>query len=384
MPAPNRREFLKGVAAAPLMFQPQAHSTAESTLFLGTQTQTGSSKGIYAFTWNAEHGTLTEQRLAAPIEQPTYIILSADRRFLFAALELDHYEQTNGGGVASFRLGSRPGELTPINTQPSLGSGTCHVGVDPTGRTLICANYNGGSASSFAVSPDGHLGQSVSHFQYQGHGPNPSRQEAPHVHRATVSPGSGYALFNDLGLDCIHIYRLDTATAKLTAHNPPAWQAPASSGPRALRFHPNHRWAYCVAELDSAVYVLHWDEAAGALTTQQRISLKPEGFNGRAQASDIVIDRSGLFAYAACRFYDYLSVFSISPQDGRLTLIQRTSVGGKVPRDLALDPSERWLLCANQDSDTITIHPRDPKTGHLGEQVTSLPFSKPQCLCFVD
>ena len=45
-----------------------------------------------------------------------------------------------------------------------------------------------------------------------------------------------YAFFNDLGLDVIHIYKLDAATAKLTPHSPATWQAPAGYGPRALRF----------------------------------------------------------------------------------------------------------------------------------------------------
>ena len=40
----------------------------------------------------------------------------------------------------------------------------------------------------------------------------------------TVSPDNRFLLVNDLGLDAIHIYRLDAGTAKLTLNDPPAWQ----------------------------------------------------------------------------------------------------------------------------------------------------------------
>ncbi len=311
---------------------------------------------------------------------PTFLAFSSDRRFLFAANETDEFAGQKSGGVSSFKLG-RGGKLSAVNAQPSGGTGTCHVGVDRTGRTLFCANYGGGSASSFAVDGHGRISAAASHFQYSGTGPNKDRQEAPHVHWTAASTGNGWALFNDLGLDRIHIYALDAATAKLT--DPTHWQAPEGAGPRALVFHPNGRWAYCVAELHSQVILLAWDEAKGMLTTEQQTMLNPAEFHGRSQASVAVIDRAGRFLYAADRFHDGVSTFSIDGQTGRLTLVERTEIKGKVPRHLALDPSERWLLLANQESDTIEILPRDAAAGRLGTTAGEVRQSRPQCLLFV-
>ncbi|XWK51748.1 beta-propeller fold lactonase family protein [Tunturiibacter empetritectus] len=56
---------------------------------------------------------------------------------------------------------------------------------------------------------------------------------------------------------------------------------------------------------------------------------------------------------------------------------------GKVPRHLTLDPSGRWLLIANQESDTISVLARDGKTGKLTDSGKSFPLSRPQCLVFV-
>ncbi len=384
----NRRRFLQGITAlAPLFganprrFFAHAEPPAEPghTLFVGTQTGQGS-HGIYAYAWDPQAGTLKLLGLAAATPMPTYLALSADKQFLFSANETDTFQGAKSGFVSSFRIG-RGTAIEFIDSQTAGGAGTTNVGLDHTGRVLLCANYGGGSASSFRVSSDGRIGPIVSHFQYSGHGPNHDRQEAPHVHRATASPGNRFALFNDLGLDVIHIYALDAANAKLTGHTP--WHAPAGSGPRSLRFHPNGRWAYCVTEMGSSVMVLDWDEATGTLTTRQQVSLIPPSFSGRSQASETAIDREGRFLYAADRYYDGLYSFTVDPRTGELHGLNRIPCAGKTPRYITLDPSERWLLSANQDSDSIEIHARDPHTGRLAAHGTLVPQSKPQCLVFV-
>ena len=350
-------------------------------MFIGTQTG-GGSKGVYAYHWDADAGRLTPIGLAAEVASPTYLALSPDRAYLFTANEVDLFHGIKSGGVSSYRIGPGAGQLTAINGVTSGGGGTCFVGVDPSGRTLLCANYGGGSAASFRIESGGVLSPAVSEFHYTGHGPNKDRQETSHVHRAIASPSGAYAFFNDLGLDVIHIYRLDAATARLTAGTPAVWKAPAGSGPRALRFHPNGRWAYCVLEMGAAVAVLEWNEAAGTLTTRQQVALTPKGFTGRAQASEIVLDTSGRFAYAACRYYDVLVTFSVAPETGQLTLLNRSTCGGKVPRDITLDPSGRWMLVANQESDEIAVIKRDEQSGRLADQAVQVALTKPQCLVF--
>jgi 6-phosphogluconolactonase len=229
---------------------------------------------------------------------------------------------------------------------------------------------------------EGELSPAVSFFQYSGQGPDKDRQQGPHAHRVTVSPDNRFVLVNDLGLDAIHIYRLDADTAKLTPHEPAVWRSVPGAGPRALRFHPNGKVAYCVTEMSSAVVTLRWDAKHGALETVQEVSMRPDGFRGLTGGDDIVIDRHGRFAYATDRFDDIVVTFSISPKDGRLTLLDRISCGGKVPRHLSLDPSGRWLLVANQVSDNISVLARDVQTGKLTNAGKSFPLSRPQCLVF--
>jgi 6-phosphogluconolactonase len=381
----TRRGFIFGSAVLSVVgrrgFARAAGFGGGRLLLVGTQTA-ATSKGIYSYSFDPATGELKELGLAAEADNPTFLALSPNGRTVVVANELDTYESKSSGAVSSYTLDRANARLIKVNEVASRGAGPCHVAFDHTGRSAFAANYGGGSAASFAVGADGRLSPAVSFFQYSGSGPDPARQKGPHAHRVTVSPDNRFLLVNDLGLDVIHIYRLNSATAELTQSEPAVWRSSPGSGPRALQFHPNGRFAYCVAELASSVIVLRWDAKPGVLETVQEVVMRPPEFQGTTSGSDIVIDHEARFAYAADRFDDIIATFAISPDDGRLTLLRRTSCGGKIPRHLTLDPSGRWLLVANQASDNIAVLSRDPKTGQLGSG-KSFPLSKPQCLVFV-
>ena len=379
----TRRGFVLGSAA--LSAVNRAGFAAEkdgARLLVGTQTS-GSSKGIYAYSFAASTGELTSLGLAAEAENPTFLALAPDKKTLLVANELDKFDGKDSGAVSTFTLDRTRTRLSKVNQVASGGGGTCHVAFDHTGKAAFAANYGGGSAAAFAVGAGAALSPAVSFFQYTGHGPDPKRQEAPHAHRVTVSPDNRFLLVNDLGLDEIHIYRLDASTAKLTLNEPRGWKSAPGAGPRALRFHPNGKVAYCVTEMASSVVVLRWDTELGSLETVQEIVMRPADFQGITGGDDIVIDRESRFAYATDRFDDIVVTFSISPTDGKLTLVDRMPCGGKVPRHLTLDPSGKWLLIANQVSDNISVLARDAKTGKLTDAGKSFPLSRPQCLVFV-
>ncbi|HEX4039957.1 MAG TPA: lactonase family protein [Acidobacteriaceae bacterium] len=382
----NRRDFMRGAAMAPVAAQEwwsrRAAEEKRRWLLIGTQTESGSSRGIYGAHWDPATGEIGGMALAAESDNPTFLALTPDAKYLYSANEISTFAGRPSGAVSAFAVDAAAARLKAINEVPSLGTGTCFVCVDQIGRAAFCANYAGGSASSFYLNPNGQISDPVSHFQYEGHGPDADRQEKPHAHRVTVSPDDRFLLVNDLGLDCIHIYHLNGQNARLTPSDPPRWNAAPGSGPRALRFHPNGRIAYCVCEMASTVNVLDWDAQKGTFHEIQTVSLVPGDFHGVTRGCDIVLDHAAHFAYAANRDYDCLVSFSVHPKDGTLTLLARSSCGGKIPRHLALDPTERWVLVANQESDNIAVFARDETTGKLAETGRSFPLSKPQCLVF--
>jgi 6-phosphogluconolactonase len=320
--------------------------------------------GILAFDWDRATATLTLAGVAAKVPNVAWLALSGE--FVFSASELDTFEGETTGEVASFRIVG--GELLPLSARNSAGTGTCHVAVDATGRMLLAADYTGASAASFRIE-NGKLSEAVWTEHYTEHGPNADRQEKAHAHFASFSPDNRFAYINDLGGDSIHIYNADPATAQMTAAG--TYRGVPGSGARTLHFHPNGRTAYCMNELVSTVDVLDWHKSDGTLTLVNRIEFLPSDYHGPTRGCDTVITRDGRFVYFANRDDDFLYAFKADAKTGRLTPMKRSNCGGKTPRNFTLDPSERWMLVANQDSNMISVFARDPATGLLADEVKS-------------
>jgi 6-phosphogluconolactonase len=358
------------LAAAAL---PTVSLRAGERIYVGS----GTAGGILAFDWDAATGELTAAGVAAKLTNVDWIVYSHDRKFLYAASEVDSFNGKPTGGVVGFVV--EGGALLPASQQNSAGKGTCHIALDRTGRVLVSADYGGGSAASFQVA-GGTVGPAVWTEHYKGHGPNPDRQQSAHAHFASFSPDNRFAYINDLGGDCIHIYSLDAGTAKLTPAG--TYNAKPGSGPRTLHFHPNGHTAYSVNELVSVVDVLEWHKEDGSLSVVNRIPMLPADYHGITRACDTVITKDGRFVYFANRDKDFLYSFHADVKTGVLTAMGRSNCGGKIPRNFVLDPTERWMLVANQDSGWISVFARDPQTGVLAETGKDFAAAAPMCILF--
>jgi 6-phosphogluconolactonase len=369
----TRREFLSTVSAtiaafaAPRILRAAVPASASrKRVFIGSHT----ANGILAYDWDSETATLTAASVAAKVENVAWLAFSHGHDFVYSASELNTFKGKPTGEVASFRLG-RDGTLQPLSARNSAGTGTCHVAMDATGQMLVAADYTGASAASFRIK-DGELSEAVWTEHYTEHGPNPVRQPTAHAHFASFSPDNRFAYINDLGGDSIHIYKPNVATAEMKAAG--IYRAKPGSGPRTLHFHPNGRTAYCMDELVSTVDVLDWHKDDGGLTFVDRIELLPAETKPSAVAStgcDTVITRDGRFVYFANRGDNFLYAFKADFATGRLTPMKRSSCGGRTPRNFTLDPTERWMLVANQDSNLISVFARNPVTGELADEVKS-------------
>jgi 6-phosphogluconolactonase len=373
----SRRDFLITASAATLAAAalPSLAASSRQRVFVGS----GTPDGILAYDWDPAGGELTPAGVAAKLANVDWITLSPDREFLYAASEVDSFNGKPTGAVASFRVEN--GELHPLSAQNSASMGTCHVAVDHTGRVLISADYGGGSAASFLITA-GRLSPAVWTEHYTAHGPNADRQKSAHAHFSSFSPDNRFAYINDLGGDVIHIYSLNASTAQVTPAG--TYHARPGAGPRTLHFHPNGHTAYSVNELDSTVDVLEWNKTDGSLTLVKRIEMLPEGYHGATRACDTVISRDGKSVYFANRDNDFLYSFRADPNTGALTPIDRSNCGGKIPRNFVLDPTERWMLVANQDSNQVSVFARNPETGILAEKGQSFAAASPMCILFVE
>ena len=252
--------------------------------------------------------------------------------------------------------------------------------MDATGSVLLAADYGGGSAASLAIH-DGVLSEVVWSEHYTVTGPNKERQEAAHAHFAGFSPDNRFAYVNDLGGDAIHIYAVDTASAKLTKAG--EYRSAPGAGPRTLRFHPNGKIGYSVNELNSTLEVLAWSKADGGLSLIERHELLAADSTAPRWACDTVITRDGRFVYVAHRGDDFVLSMKADVETGKLTPMEKTPAGGKIPRSFTLDPTEKWVLVANQKSDYVTVFARDAKTGLIAKTGKNFAVATPMSIVFV-
>ncbi len=384
MPVTSRRRFLAGAVVLPYALKAvTAGAAAGNTLvYFGCDTD-GKAKGIYVATWDASTRRLTEPLLAAATVRPSY--LAKHENFIYAANEA----ADDAAAVTAF-VHKQDGTLEALNSVSAGGPGPAYLELHPSGRAAYIANDAGGSISTFDIHADGTLAGPVSHFQYQGHGPNIKRQEAAHAHSALLSPDARFLLVNDLGLDQIHIYRVDPKRpSMLTPNTSDAWHARPGVGPRHLAFTPDGCTALNVNEIDSSIDVLAWNASDGVLTTVgQPVSTLLDGFKGENTAAEILVSADGRFVYASNRGEDSVVVFAIHPSKNKgdnspaLTFVQRISCGGKTPRHITLSPDGRSLLAANQGSASIVVFSRDSSTGRLTDTENRIYVPEPMFILF--
>ena len=349
-------------------------------VYVGTYTK-GESKGIYAWRFEPSTGDLTPLGLEAETESPSFLASDMESRFLYAVNEIGDYQGNKAGSVSAYAIDRASGKLTFLNTVSTKGPGPCHLAVDHTGKTLVVANYSGGSVAAFPIQPDGRLGEAATFDQHSGKGPNAERQEGPHAHCAMISPDNKFAIVADLGLDKVFVYKMNPATASLTQNSPPFANVAAGAGPRHFAFHPNGKSAYVINELQSTVTAFRY-EKRGALHEIQTISTLPADFNGASSTAEVFVHPNGRFLYGSNRGHDSIAVFSINGS-GKLTLVEHVSTQGQVPRGFALDPTGHYLFAANQKTGNVVVFRIDMKTGKLTATGRTMTIDSPVSVLFV-
>lgn len=345
-------------------------------VYIGTYTRKmghvdGKAGGIEVCRLNRASGTLDRLATVPGVENPSFLMLSADGRFLYAVQELGQWEGRPGGAVSAFAV-EPGGGLALINHQPTHGADPCYVSVDQTGRWLLAANYSGGSVTVLPILADGSLGPATQVVQHAGAS---AHHDGPHPHAAVPVPGGDVVLAPDCGLNKVFVYRLDAAQGRLAQHGPPA-ELPPASGPRHLALHPSGRAVYCVNEHGSSVTAFAYDAARGALDELATLPALPAGFAGRNAGADIHVRGDGRFVYASMRGHDSIAVFAVDQESWRLAPEGHAPTLGRTPRNFALDPASDLLLAANQDTSTVALFRVDPHsgmpapTGHVAEVPT--------------
>jgi 6-phosphogluconolactonase len=315
---------------------------------------------------NPTSGALTQRGGDEPSgSSPTYLAFDPSGTHLYAANE----DNGQTAGVTAHHI-KTDGTLEPLNhqqgsdkTPQSCGSscGFTHVAVDPGGKFVVAADYDGGSVSVFPINQDGSLAAEKQLLDFG------SNSEA---HSVTFDPSGKFAFVPTLGNDQVQQLKLGS-DGTWSPNSPANVTGAGNSGPRHMAMHPSGKLAFLINETASTVtpFVVSAD---GKLAAGNSVSTLPVGVKGESYGQHIKLSPDARFLYGSNVGHDSLAVFSVDQTSGALAWLQDQPSGGAWPRDFDVDPNGELLVAANRDSNELAVFKlgSDGKLSPIGQPTT--------------
>lgn len=319
-------------------------------------------KGVYSAEFNSDNGELTTPKVLVELNGPTYIDVTNDMKLIALAKKDDR------GGIVVYDISSDEPKL--LDEDYSESTSPSYIKFDPSRNLIFSAYFHLSKVKIDHLTADGKI-EHYSEVKFEGHGPR-VEQDQSKPHFSALTP-DGKLIICDYGADRIYIYDIDNPKEPKLMNN---YIAPSGYAPRHLVFHPTKPFVYVACELSSKVLVMQYDAETARLTlVDEAEAAKDEQKNTTAA---IRISKDGKFLYASTRGADTITTFSVDPNGDRIKKLSTTATGNG-PRDFDLDPSEKYVIAANQDSNDLSILKRNPNKGILTNLDNNVAI--PECTC---
>lgn len=313
--------------------------------YVGTYTHENS-VGIHIYDVDVPNGKLTERKVV-PINNPSDIVVSKDRRFLYSIAD---------EGVEAFRI-QADGDLEPMNKQWIGGMRGCYVETDDENRYLFVGGHHDGRVSMMHLNEDGSIGDIADGIFHKGVGISiAQRSFAPHVDCVKLTPEQKFLCAVDSGLDQVKIYKVDYENGKLKLVD--IVRGPLESAPRMIRFSRNGNYAYILYELLNIVEVYRYDvvNEQPVFEKIQTISTTKGKDETVCAASGMEVSRSGKYLFCSNAGVNSVVCYEIDAQTGTLTVVFNSRVCSDYPKMLAIYPDEQHYLTLNNSSNEIVSY----------------------------
>jgi 6-phosphogluconolactonase len=378
-----------------MLASPLADAGADSLVYIGTRSppqaaQTPASpdaapppSGIYAARLDGKTGKLTALGQQQPLRGASWLLSDSTRPLLYSVGRPPD-SATAETLLHTFAVDEGSGALRQTGETASGGHDTTYLYADRKTATLFGASYGGGEVTASPILADGTIGPVSSVQKNVGSGPHP-RQSGPHAHAVALDPTRHFVLSSDLGADRVFVYRFDATTRALAPADPAFEALTPGSGPRHLLFHPNGKFVYVNTELTAELWIYRWDARNGRLLRLQSASLYREGYDGASRSSsELAFSRDGRFLYVTLRGdQNSIVVYAVNSRTGAVREVQRVPSQGKQPWAFGIDPSGRWLVVANNGSNSVDVLAIDRSSGTLRATGESLPVPGAAAIAFV-
>ena len=345
-------------------------------LIIGTYTKT-QDKGLFVYRFDSETGKMAFESASEGIKNPSYLAISNDGKKVYSVNESGTDRK---GGVSAFNFDAKLGKLNFNNEQETIGAAPCYISISKDNKFIITANYTGGNISVLPLMADGKIDTLTQLIQHEGSSINQNRQKEPHAHSAIFSPDGKMLYAADLGTDKLYAYQYKAKSLKpLTDAKQAFVKTEAGFGPRHFEFNQKGNKLYLLGELTGMISV--YDRKSNQLKNIQNLSLNLADFKGTNGAADIHLSNDGKFLYATNRgSVNEIVIFKVEEKTGKLERIGAQSSLGKSPRNFLIDPTDQFLLVANQNTDDVFVFKRDKTTGMLTYINEKISLGNPVCL----
>ena len=328
--------------------------------------------GIYVFRIADADGRLELVRQNNVAKQPFYFDVHPRGDLLYAI-----HDPGEERLVSAMHFDRDSGTLELINQQSTQGDYPCYVEVDPSGRAVVAANYNGGSVVSYPIDGSGGLGEAATFIQHEGSSIGPRQSEA-HAHCFKIADDGRFAFSADLGMDRVMIYALDAASGTLTPGEQAFARVAPGEGPRHFTIAPNNSQAYVINEIGNTVTAFDYDAERGLLLERDTITTIPEGYDGTTHTADLCLTPDGRFLYGSNRGHDSIAMYRVDGGSGGLTPIGLELCGDPSPQNLTMSADGKLLFVALSTTGKILAYHIDQSTGALS-MGSQTPVPQPMC-----
>lgn len=328
--------------------------------------------GIKAYAFDLATGQADSLAAVCGVSNPSYLAVSADGARLYSVGEDEGASST----INALSLDRSTGKMALIQSVPAGGGAPCYIALSPGEKSVVTANYLGGSVSVAALDSAGRVAGAPSVIQFYGRGTDSLRQEQPHLHTVAFTLDGSKMLATDLGKDVIYVFEIDGGS--IAAAPSDSVMLRPGSGPRHIAFAQGGRHAYLINEISGYVTTLSCDSVIAPVQYVVCDSLGAQG------SADIHISPDGRHLYASNRLKgDGISIYDIDSATGLLTRKAYQPTGSH-PRNFAISPDGAYLLVACRDDDKIQVFARDAATGLLTDIGRDIITPKPVCVKFVE
>lgn len=328
--------------------------------------------GIKIYDVDMENGRLYEKG-EVEITNSSYAAISHSGKFLYSITDL---------GVEAFKI-DKDGGLSFINRASINGMRGCYLSTDYNDKFLFCAGYHDGKITVLRLDPEtGAIGAITEEIYHKGLGSIAERSFRPHISCVKMSRDNKFLCAADLGIDYINVYELDHERGTLRQVD--IVRCEVGSAPRHIKFSEDGRFMYVVCELKNSVKVYSYKEENGNPFFEliQSVQTTEKTSDQGSAASALTLSADWNYLVASNAGENSVAMYKINKEKGVLSRLFCLPISGEYPKDAALFPDNRHMVCLNHESNTLTFFTVDPQKKTLIMNGKELEVKHANCIIF--